>query len=79
MVVNEKTGIGLLLNMHLSGEKKMGDSYCFQVSYIIYNFLSIDDISLSSILWFVMDTEPKKHHHQLWEGFEECQIVVIFH
>ena len=57
----------------------MGDSYCIQVSYIIYNFLSIGDISLSSILWFVMDTEPKKHHHQLWEGFEECQIVVIFH
>ena len=57
----------------------MGDSYCIQVSYIIYNFVSIDDISLSSILWFVMDTEPKKHHHQLWEGFEECQIVVIFH
>ena len=44
VVVNEKTGIGLLLNMHLSGEKKMGDSYCIQVSYIIYNFLSIDDI-----------------------------------
>ena len=32
VVVNEKTGIRLLLNMHLSGEKKMGDSYCFQVS-----------------------------------------------
>ena len=44
MVVTEKTGIGLLLNMHLSGEKKMGDSYCIQVAYIIYNFLSIDDI-----------------------------------
>ena len=34
VVVNEKTGIGLLLNMHLSGE----NSYCVQVSYIIYNF-----------------------------------------
>ena len=35
VVVTEKTGIGLLLNMHLSGEKKMGLILYSSVLYYI--------------------------------------------